>query len=253
MLNGGAGRRRPLSTYQLESHSPRMSPLPPPSSHSHVPLPIMSSPKPPAPLPSSNSDHATPTSDPAPPPPPRTLSKHADPVHKYVAVFVCGGNNSVCVCVCSSVTAVGIPVPPTRKKRVMSMFPDQMEASSVSDLGLDCLPGLMVVCDTQPQLVVTALYDCEPDQQDELGFKEGEKIVVTKKLSKDWWVSGYPPNRLLCERLEVMLCFLPIQKGYVIHQSNRKGIFPKNYVTELDHQAVSSMSGATPPLPQPPA
>ncbi len=38
--------------------------------------------------------------------------------------------------------------------------------------------------------MVTALYDCDPDQRDELGFKEGEKIVVTKKLSKDWWVSG---------------------------------------------------------------
>jgi 3-hydroxymyristoyl/3-hydroxydecanoyl-(acyl carrier protein) dehydratase len=36
---------------------------------------------------------------------------------------------------------------------------------------------------------VTALYDCEPDQSDELGFKEGDRIVVTKKLSRDWWVS----------------------------------------------------------------
>jgi hypothetical protein len=37
--------------------------------------------------------------------------------------------------------------------------------------------------------VVEALYDCDPDHQDELGFKEGDKIVVTKKLNKDWWVS----------------------------------------------------------------
>lgn len=39
--------------------------------------------------------------------------------------------------------------------------------------------------------VVKALYDCDPDQPDELGFKEGEKIVVTKKINKDWWVSIY--------------------------------------------------------------
>lgn len=37
--------------------------------------------------------------------------------------------------------------------------------------------------------MVEALYDCDPDHPDELGFKEGEKIVVTKKMSKDWWVS----------------------------------------------------------------
>ncbi len=36
---------------------------------------------------------------------------------------------------------------------------------------------------------MVALFDCEPDHKDELGFKEGEKIVVTKKLNKDWWVS----------------------------------------------------------------
>lgn len=37
--------------------------------------------------------------------------------------------------------------------------------------------------------MVTAQFDCDPDQLDELGFKEGDKIVVIKKLSKDWWVS----------------------------------------------------------------
>ena len=41
----------------------------------------------------------------------------------------------------------------------------------------------------QPLLVVVALYDCDPDQKDELGFKEGQRIVVTAKTSKEWWVS----------------------------------------------------------------
>lgn len=36
-----------------------------------------------------------------------------------------------------------------------------------------------------------AQFDCDPDHPDELGFKEGEKIVVTKKLNKDWWVSAW--------------------------------------------------------------
>ena len=43
---------------------------------------------------------------------------------------------------------------------------------------------------SQPNLVVEALYDCDPDHEDELGFKEGDKIVVTKKLNRDWWVSN---------------------------------------------------------------
>ena len=49
-------------------------------------------------------------------------------------------------------------------------------------------PSLILI-HTQHNLVVEALYDCDPDHQDELGFKEGDKIVVTKKLNKDWWVS----------------------------------------------------------------
>lgn len=38
-------------------------------------------------------------------------------------------------------------------------------------------------------MVVVAQYDCNPDHRDELGFSEGENLVVTKKLNKDWWVS----------------------------------------------------------------
>lgn len=80
IINGGAGRRRPMSTYQLETHSPRSSPLPPSSSQPHSILPHLS------PTGHLNSDPTK--SDPAPPPPPRTLSKHADPVHKYVLNYV---------------------------------------------------------------------------------------------------------------------------------------------------------------------
>ncbi len=39
------------------------------------------------------------------------------------------------------------------------------------------------------QAIVTAIYDCFPDHADELAFKEGERIVVTKKHTLDWWVS----------------------------------------------------------------
>lgn len=185
MFNGGAGRKRPASTYLLEYSSPRASPLPPlthpPRSSPVPPQSPRLSPAPPALRQLSTSESALPntTSGPAPPPPPRTLSKHADPVP----------NNMVG------------PVPPARRKKIMSMFPDQLESSA-------------------PLFTVTALYDCDPDQPDELGFKEGETIVVTKKLSKDWW------------------------KGYVLSGFSRKGIFPKNYVKEQ-----GSVSDATPPSP----
>ena len=67
-------------------------------------------------------------------------------------------------------TPTGLPVPPKRKKR-MSMAPDQLESM------------------TSVKLLVEAVYDCTPDHRDELDFKEGDVIVVTKKISKDWWVS----------------------------------------------------------------
>ena len=38
--------------------------------------------------------------------------------------------------------------------------------------------------------LVKALYDCNPDRNDELGFKEGDKLVITAKLNDDWWVSS---------------------------------------------------------------
>ena len=48
-------------------------------------------------------------------------------------------------------------------------------------------------------LVVEAQFDCLPDRKDELGFREGERIVVTKKLNADWWVRSilYHPCSIL--------------------------------------------------------
>lgn len=39
-------------------------------------------------------------------------------------------------------------------------------------------------------MIVEAEYDCDPDHRDELGFKEGERIVVTERLNKDWLVGS---------------------------------------------------------------
>lgn len=39
--------------------------------------------------------------------------------------------------------------------------------------------------------VVIAQYDCDPDHPDELGFMEGDKLVVVKRLNQDWWVSFF--------------------------------------------------------------
>ena len=59
------------------------------------------------------------------------------------------------------------------------MYPDQLEPMSLS-----------YPAQPHPELMlVEALYDCNPDHKDELGFSEGERIMVTKKLNRDWWVS----------------------------------------------------------------
>lgn len=48
-------------------------------------------------------------------------------------------------------------------------------------------------------MIVVAEYDCDPDHRDELGFKEGERIVVTERLNKDWLV------RTTCRTLSSLL------------------------------------------------
>ena len=48
-------------------------------------------------------------------------------------------------------------------------------------------------------MIVVAEYDCDPGHRDELGFKEGERIVVTERLNKDWLV------RTTCRTLSSLL------------------------------------------------
>ena len=61
--------------------------------------------------------------------------------------------------------------------------------------------------------MVVALYDCQPDRKDELGFKEGERIVVTRKINHDWWVSSKhttldnTSSRPYCTLLHYLLCY----------------------------------------------
>ncbi len=56
------------------------------------------------------------------------------------------------------------------------------------------MPELLEPMTSSPgRLLVEAVYDCSPDHRDELEFKEGEMIIVTKKVSKDWWVSYLTP------------------------------------------------------------
>lgn len=84
------------------------------------------------------------------------------------------------------------------------MYPDQLEPAFSSSSSL--LPS------AQPQptlLLAEALYDCNPDHKDELGFSEGERLIVTKKLNRDWW------------------------RGYIESDPSREGIIPVNYVLEI--------------------
>ena len=90
-----------------------------------------------------------------------------------------------------------MPVPPKRRKRI-SMFPDQLEMSA----GQSTL--------STPLLVVVALYDCDPDHKDELGFREGDRIVVTKKLNKDWWVSPWHYCCLIWGRKKLISYPIPV-------------------------------------------
>lgn len=48
-------------------------------------------------------------------------------------------------------------------------------------------------------MVVEALYDCNPDHRDELGFQDGERLIVTKKLNRDWWVSMQGETKVTSE------------------------------------------------------
>ena len=137
----------------------------------------------------------------------------------------------------------GLPVAPKRTKR-KSAFPDQLEASieqphTVSHLKIPPPlpptsphppPPLQPQCPPPPPpplMVVVALYDCDPDQRDELGFKEGQRIIVTAKTSKEWWVSK-PSSPSPNESFHA--CSSYPQRGYVEGAEGRDGLFPVNYV-----------------------
>lgn len=86
--------------------------------------------------------------------------------------------------------------------------------------------------------MVETLYDCEADHTDELGFKEGERIVITKKMSKDWWVSS--SFVITCMRVVVEYFIFFFQRGYILSDPSRKGIFPNNYVKIVESTEGSS-------------
>ena len=40
----------------------------------------------------------------------------------------------------------------------------------------------------QPEQIAIALYDYTPSHSDELDFKEGDQIIITRKTESDWWM-----------------------------------------------------------------
>ena len=60
-------------------------------------------------------------------------------------------------------------------------------------------------------MIVVAEYDCDPDHRDELGFKEGERIVVTERLNKDWLVGPPVEHRVIY--LALVECHLTTIEG----------------------------------------
>lgn len=158
--------RRPISTFVTSSPKPSHPPVPPHTNNQPRPF-----------VPTQLNMFPAPSL--APPPPPRSVSQTAGafPTDRLA----------------------GRPVPPKRDKRKrLSMFPDAPESHVCRD-------------HSQPSsqfssLVVVAQFDCLPDRKDELGFNEGERIVVTRKLNSDWW------------------------QGYVESEPSRLGVFPVNYV-----------------------
>ena len=72
------------------------------------------------------------------------------------------------------------------------------------------------------QAIVTALYSCSPDQPDELAFQEGDKIVIVKKHSEDWWVSE--------GTIQYTIYFMYVD-NLCLYSTNRKGMwspYPQN-------------------------
>ena len=67
------------------------------------------------------------------------------------------------------------------------------------------------------QAIVTALYSCSPDQPDELAFQEGDKIVIVKKHSEDWWVSE--------GAIQYNIYYFMYVDNLCLYSTNRKGMW----------------------------
>ncbi|XP_024083772.1 arfGAP with SH3 domain, ANK repeat and PH domain-containing protein isoform X1 [Cimex lectularius] len=79
------------------------------------------------------------------------------------------------------------PVPPPRKKKtegsLLESYPEESEPYFY------CPLEEKPVCTTRPRC--RALYDCSADNEDELSFREGDIIIVTKTSTDDEnWVEG---------------------------------------------------------------
>lgn len=163
-------------------------------------------PPPPAPAPYTSSvtqpTSTTPSSDSAPPPPPRTVSKTVEalpgagnpvaPRRKKKGPSGDGDSNQ-----CTSPVAKLPPIPqvPERPQCPAPNYTHAQVTSGPQSGGCD---------------VVIAQYDCDPDHQDELGFREGDRLVVVKKLNQDWW------------------------QGYVEGKPGKVGVFPVNHVLPVN-------------------
>ena len=93
------------------------------------------------------------------------------------------------------------------------------------------------------RMLVEAVYDCTPDHRDELEFKEGEMIIVTKKISKDWWVSDVTPI------LYGHVISVHMQRGHLQNDPTREGIFPINYVHEVSSSPLAVVHKSPAPAP----
>lgn len=97
-----------------------------------------------------------------------------------------------------------------------------------------CVAPLLQVSGATAQftpLVVVAHYDCLPDRKDELGFREGERIVVTRKINSDWWVRSIPSYlHSIPHQSQFHSIYIYTQQGHVEGEPARLGVFPVNYV-----------------------